>query len=242
MSRFARVSSASRGRTRVHRDAGQAGRGGGAIRPGRGAGRAAGTAGPRRGLSVRYDQENTARTSVAGRRRRSVEGARSPQLGGDGGQRKSGGGGSGGDDGQGEGQPRAPVDDVVDRGRLGRHPVARRAGGPAGRGLRARLSRSRVTGWAPSAATRPVSRSRLVTIARQPVRRAAAAGPARRRGRCPAPPAPACPPAGCGTARPARPGRPGIRAAGTPSASRKPRSASAGGQRGPAGSKPRRLT
>ena len=74
------------------------------------------------------------------------------------------------------------------------------------------------------------------------VRRAAAGAPARRRGRCPARPASACRPAGCGTAPPARPGWREARSGGTPRASRKPRTASAGAIGAPAGSKPRRFT
>ena len=133
-------------------------------------------------------------------------------------------------------------DDLVDRVGLGGDPVgaepagqqlARLAGGEQVEGQRVGALGGDQAGELVAAGDqRPGSRAR----------RAAAGGPGRRRGRCPARPASAGRPAGCGTGAACASRSAGIRCGGTPSASRKPRTASAGSITAPPGSKPRRLT
>ena len=151
------------------RQPGQAGRGGDAMsgpgcRPSSRNSRAASA------LSARYDQENTARTSVAGSSPRKASSAawsaRSSAASSASGKRGLGGGARG-DDGQRQRQPRAAGDDVVDRVRFAADPAGSEAAGEQLAGLAA-VSRSSVSGTAPSPATRPVSWLRLVTRTRQP--------------------------------------------------------------------------
>ena len=226
--RCAPASSAS-SRRAAGGQAGQAGRRA-ARRPARGAGRAAGTAGPRRAQAAGTTRRTPPGRRWPGPRRRTRPGRRGPPAARRRARPARAAGGS---------PARAATMARASGSRAQRPMISSTAAGsaatrsapirrPSSRGASAGSSRSTTSGWAPCGDQpgEPVAAGDHDQAAA--ARRAAAGAPARRRGRCPAPPASAGRPAGCGTGAAWSSRWPGSARRGTPSASRKPRSASPG--------------